>query len=674
MQGLSSLAAHHADREGSTLTSAAGSGALGKGLVVVGRFGGVAWVLAALALGVTLVFASAASAAPPSYLNAVLADSPTAYWRLGEVPGATTAADATGHGNTGTYNSVVLGGDSGIETDADTSATFSTGSWVNVGSAGGFDASGVGPLTVEAWISTLSDGGTVMFRPDLNYAYNWRIYVNSTGKIAADFLNPTNYPLYFSAVGPAVQVDDGAWHYVVVSNDGGTAGSIRIWVDGTEQDTAKVLGCPPPQVCPFLDPPAPTTPIRISGNGNSSLPYFIGDVDEVAVYNHVLSTARVAAHYTSGETYSDSSDERQLTDAERTQAINIVTGDPRFLAVAGSGYTLSDTSAWVKLSGNFLGARVEYSLSSARSITYNWPDISYDDAEGGSPPYTEGTDNETYTGVTGVSALVDLNRGVMVSLQPDSASDDAEKDQSSYYDVNGGTGDGSGCESTLRRHYILGDWFWNFDFSTDQIGAGSVGSRCKVDMPVNLIWFNNADINLAKDALAAQGFHHGCDILTCRPTPQWAAETQYMRLKDGNPLQDPPGRCVCSPHSTEWDNDRGAVQGHVVKGLRHHYRVYAERSSFGGDDRMYNTAWGYYVIATSHVDRDDHCPSWVESLHCHSWSGNSEDAERFIANKAVAAGLTVVRNAINLRNTHKSIPRGHKRFKNNGLATLIRLP
>jgi hypothetical protein len=619
----------------------------------------VALTLFAVVAGLLLTVS--AGAAPAPYVNAVLADSPVAYWRLGEAPGATTAVDATGHGNNGTYNGVTLGTDSGLETDANTSATFSSGSWANVGDAGGFDG---GDFTVEAWISTITDDTTVMYRPDSVRGSNWSIGVDSTGRITAQVVNPDSpfTPLFFGGAGPAIQVDDGAWHHMVVSND---AAYIRIWVDGVEQDTAKVVQeCPKAGCALAFDPPAPTTPVRI-GNG------FVGDVDEVAVYNHVLSNARMNAHYTSGETYSDASDQPSLTDSQRAQATSIVTNDPRFLAIAGPGYTVSTPTAWVKLSGGLIGAEVDVTLGSTQTITTNWPDISYDDTESMSPPYSEGTDHETYTGVSGLTALVDLNRAVMVSMMPDGAVDDPpDQDLSANYNVNGDTGDKAGYDSSLRRFYIDADWFWSFDFSTDHIGAGSVESRSKVDMPVNLIWWSLADVNKAKDALAAYGFHHGCSV-PCGVNPydnRWGAENEHMRLKDGRPAQDPLSRGTVT-HTTQWDGDRGAVQGYPVHGLRHHYRLYAPAPDVGGDDRMYNIDWGYYVVSTSHLDRDDHC----SGPGCHSWSGKSEDAERFIRKKAIAAGLTVNADAVNLRNGHDARPLGRKRFQNNGLATKIRL-
>jgi Concanavalin A-like lectin/glucanases superfamily len=640
------------------------------------RLGWPTGVGAVAALAAIVVFASAAGAAPPPYTNAVLADSPTAYWRLGEAPGATTAVDASGHSNAGTYHTVTLGNDGGLETDGDTSATFSSGSWVDLGAAGNFDGGdGYGPMTVELWISTLADGETIIYRPDQVLSQTWSVYVDSSGRIGAVMPNSTGNPMYFGGSGPPIPVDDGAWHHVVVANDGGTGGYIRIWVDGTEQDTEKVVQtCPKGGSCPLSDVPSGTNPLTL-GTG----PYgpFTGDIDEVAVYNHVLTNAQVNAHYTSGETYSDASDQPTLTEAQRTQALNIVTSDPRFSAVIGStSYSVTSTSAWTKLSGGLLGAEVDVDWATPQSINYAWPDIRYDDSEASTPPYTELTDSETYSDVTGLRILVDLNRGVMVSMQPDGTAEDPPAvDQSSQYEVNAPSGDVGGYDSSLRRIYIDGDWFWNFDFSSDQIRPGSVESRSKVDMPVNLIWWNLADVTKAKDALVDYGFHEGCAAgsLNClRDQLRWAAELQHMKLKDGRPSQDPTSRGSVT-HLAQWDQDRGAVQGWPVKGIRHHYRIYAPSPDVGGDDRMYNLDWSFYVVATSHIDRDDHCHE-AHLPNCHQWSGMNEDAERYIRKKAIAAGYVVDANAVNMRNGHDPRPRGRKRFQNNGLATKIRLP
>ena len=59
-----------------------------------------------------------------AYRSQVLADEPLAYWRLGE-PSGTSAADASGNGNTGTYGgSPTLGATGALAGDTDTATSF----------------------------------------------------------------------------------------------------------------------------------------------------------------------------------------------------------------------------------------------------------------------------------------------------------------------------------------------------------------------------------------------------------------------------------------------------------------------------------------------------------------------------------------------------------------------
>src|SRR5688500_11107092 len=60
------------------------------------------------------------------YANIVLADNPTAYWRLGETSGTTAVDSSVPGGNQGTYlNGVTLGIPGAIPGDPNTSAGFS---------------------------------------------------------------------------------------------------------------------------------------------------------------------------------------------------------------------------------------------------------------------------------------------------------------------------------------------------------------------------------------------------------------------------------------------------------------------------------------------------------------------------------------------------------------------
>ena len=65
-----------------------------------------------------VVLLLAATAAQASYMDAVLADNPLGYWRLGET-GSTTALDSSSNANSGTAGTgVALGGTTGIPAGA----------------------------------------------------------------------------------------------------------------------------------------------------------------------------------------------------------------------------------------------------------------------------------------------------------------------------------------------------------------------------------------------------------------------------------------------------------------------------------------------------------------------------------------------------------------------------
>ena len=89
-----------------------------------------------------------------SYSEVILADSPVGYWRLGESSG-TSAADATGNGNTGTYtDSYTLAQTGDIAGDTDKAVAFSgansTGGYVAVPDVSALRFTSA--LTFEAWI------------------------------------------------------------------------------------------------------------------------------------------------------------------------------------------------------------------------------------------------------------------------------------------------------------------------------------------------------------------------------------------------------------------------------------------------------------------------------------------------------------------------------------------
>lgn len=209
-----------------------------------------------LALGTALTWTQASTAAGFSgYANEVLADSPIAYYRLGDSPGSSTMTDSSGNGHDGTYSGgVTLGGPSAIGGAPDTSASFSG---ADDASVSGITAPTTG-YTLEAWIRRAdnTDGsivgqlgaGQLLVRDD-------RLVLHQTADdVIGDVLSP------------------GVWHHVAATWDGSTT---RVFVDGADLSSATANTAP-----------AGAGTFTI-GSGDQA-PAFRGDIDEVAYYPYAL--------------------------------------------------------------------------------------------------------------------------------------------------------------------------------------------------------------------------------------------------------------------------------------------------------------------------------------------------------------------------------------------------
>lgn len=213
-----------------------------------------------------------------SWASEVLADSPVAWFRLGEARG-TSATDAVG-GAAGTYvGGVTLGQPSLLAGDpSDTCADFngSTG-LVEIADRAELDFGDV--FTLECWFQ-LDTGGAnrTLFGKGMN-APVWRLTSGNQLRIrkngVADVATTTT------------TLSTGTTYHAVVTKSGPTT---RLYVDAVD-----VTGTVTDSTCTNN-----TTAAQI-GAANSS-DFFDGRIDEFAIYSTALSSARVLAHYQAGVT------------------------------------------------------------------------------------------------------------------------------------------------------------------------------------------------------------------------------------------------------------------------------------------------------------------------------------------------------------------------------------
>ncbi len=174
------------------------------------------------------------------------------------------------------------------------SVSYATG---EVGQGFSFSAAGSGvflgnPIslqlqnfTIDAWIkrgsatqSTLDPGvGSAAI-----FGYGWGGYVIGIRDNGQFFLSDVGV----DGVAASGLIADTLWHHVAATQDGT---SVVLYVDGT-----------PTQVGPYTSVFQFNTPVAIGAEGNNYGNTFLGQIDEVDVFNRALSGAEVAAIYAAG--------------------------------------------------------------------------------------------------------------------------------------------------------------------------------------------------------------------------------------------------------------------------------------------------------------------------------------------------------------------------------------
>ena len=234
-----------------------------------------------LAFVVSFALATAASASP--YSEAVLADAPLAYWRLGDA-GPTTVADLTSNGHTGTADAGVSFGQPSLAPGdaSDASITLTNTQRVTVP---GFEKFGVGATgySVEFWVvlNEPPSGFTNLVGDGESQGdYFLMAYVQSSGRIRAHALGAA--PTALDSIG---SLTVGTARHVVTSWDQAT-GVASIYLDGELDSSA------------FIGNGTPTNTNNAIYLGDDDREVGVGlTLDEVAIYDYALSPATVGLHF-----------------------------------------------------------------------------------------------------------------------------------------------------------------------------------------------------------------------------------------------------------------------------------------------------------------------------------------------------------------------------------------
>ncbi|HNQ91087.1 MAG TPA: hypothetical protein PKM73_20935 [Verrucomicrobiota bacterium] len=237
-----------------------------------------------------------------SYQALILADNPVAYYRLEEVAGEYTAADSSATGAfPGTYIASADGlfpklEQAGIEVNSvyfksyvDESSALQS-SYVEVPYAAELNTAG--PFSGEAWVRTMSVATDGSYRsPVCNFGGwggdypGWFFYQSPEAGG-----NPSAWILVMKGGGIWIQsgqpVKKYEWEHLVTTFDGST---VRFYVNG-----ALIGSAPVPSYTPN-----PANALTL-GAGPAGAWRFDGNVDEVAIYDAVLTPEQIARHYEVG--------------------------------------------------------------------------------------------------------------------------------------------------------------------------------------------------------------------------------------------------------------------------------------------------------------------------------------------------------------------------------------
>jgi prepilin-type N-terminal cleavage/methylation domain-containing protein len=217
-----------------------------------------------------------------TYDEAVLADLPGAYFRLGEGSG-TVAADSSGNGISATYSGAVTLGQPGAVSGNSAASFDGTTGMLSLGDQ--FDFAGNAPFTIDMTVKRIAGNEGVNRRLVTKMLYGgnyqgWEMVVNSTSNTVLCGRNDQGAG-FLTSTTSTTSLNAGTWYYIACVYDGS---NVSLYINGNLESTGTSPGPLPNTTAPLL--------IGNQGGGNG-MP---GVYDEVGIYPWALSATQVKEH------------------------------------------------------------------------------------------------------------------------------------------------------------------------------------------------------------------------------------------------------------------------------------------------------------------------------------------------------------------------------------------
>ncbi|MCL5746207.1 MAG: LamG domain-containing protein [Acidobacteria bacterium] len=207
------------------------------------------------------------------------------YWNFNETSG-TTAHDLVDSVNGTLQGSAAFTGTGGVEGGA--VSISGTGSLVNMGDY--FNFNNASAYSIQVWVKLGSgdqNGYMPVARHYAGFAAGYFIAIGDVSDGCSATAGSAHlYSDYPCSPNSSILVNDGNWHQIVGTFSGGVA---SIYVDGTFQGSSSGTGLNPLDGQPFL-----VGGLVVGGTPTNN---YSGLIDDVGVWDNVLSSTEVAALY-----------------------------------------------------------------------------------------------------------------------------------------------------------------------------------------------------------------------------------------------------------------------------------------------------------------------------------------------------------------------------------------
>lgn len=262
------------------------------------------------------------------YDEVVLADGAAGYWELDETSGTTADDKNTTNNNdgayTGTFSLAAVAG--AVDADSAVSLPGSTGNYVTIPDANSLDFGDT--MTFECWVKVTTLGATYGLISKTGTNGPRLILASSGGGTTCTFRMTRNGTAIVSAT-TAIS-DTTTWHHLVMTKNGNSSGSTRLYVDGVD-----VTGSDTPVAI------SSTSNVLLLGASATNSQSLDGKIQKVAVYSTVLTPTQVLNHYTIGVLRFTGSTAGTSSTTGETQVSRPLAGDSAATSTSSGDLTIA---------------------------------------------------------------------------------------------------------------------------------------------------------------------------------------------------------------------------------------------------------------------------------------------------------------------------------------------